>query len=123
MGAPGVFIPRGYPSLTEKMIGPTPNPVVAKTEGTAKDTGKQETPIAKDLVVFPVPSGFVPPEGVDPGESFEAVARFQYRRGKLILEAVEGHEVHLEQVPSPKKAPTTFENAVEEGLGPGEGMA
>lgn len=105
------------------MVDPVKAPTVTPSREVAKDLGQTEKPVAKDLVVFPVPSGFVPPEGVEPGESFEAVCRIQYRRGKLILEAIEGHEVHLEQVPTPKKEPTTFESAVEEGLEPGEGMA
>jgi hypothetical protein len=104
------------------MIDPVQSPVVPPSREIAEDLGQREKPVAKDLVVFPVPSGFVPPEGVEPGESFEAVCRIQYRRGKMILEAIEGHEVHLEQVPTPKKEATTFESAVEEGLGPGEGM-
>jgi hypothetical protein len=69
-----------------------------------------------DVVVFPVPSGFIPPEGVEPGQSFEALARFQFLKGKMILEAVEGHEVHLEPVATPKSEATTFENAVNSGL-------
>jgi hypothetical protein len=105
------------------MVEQTLNPVVSQSKETAKDLGAKDKPISRDLLVFPIPPGFVPPEGVDPGESFEAVCRIQYRRGKLILEAVEGHEVHLEQVPTPKLKPSTFENAVEEGLKPGEGMA
>ena len=104
------------------MVEQTPTPVVSPSKEVEKDLGDQEKPVAKDLVVFPIPSGFVPPEGVDPGESFEAVCRIQYRRGKLILEAIEGHEVHLEKIPTPKKEATTFESAVEEGLGSGEGM-
>jgi len=104
------------------MLGPTPQPVVPKGKETSQDLGQQEKPVAKDLLVFPIPSGFVPPEGVDPGESFEAVCRLQYRRGKLILEAVEGHEVHLEAVATPKLEPTTFENAVENGMESDEGM-
>lgn len=105
------------------MVDQSQNPVVPQSRETAKDLGAKDKPVAKDLVVFPIPSGFIPPEGVEPGESFEAVCRVQYRRGKLILEAVEGHEVHLEQVPTPKLKPSTFENAVEEGLQPDEGMA
>lgn len=104
------------------MISPVQAPTVTPSQEVAKDLGRTEKPVAKDLVVFPVPSGFVAPEGVEPGESFEAVCRIQYRRGKLILEAIEGHEVHLEQVPTPKKEATTFEGAVEEGLDSGEGM-
>jgi hypothetical protein len=105
------------------MVEQTLNPVVPQSTETAKDLGAKDKPVAKDLLVFPIPPGFVPPEGVDPGESFEAVCRLQYRRGKLILEAVEGHEVHLEQVPTPKLKPSTFESAVEGGLQPSEGMA
>jgi hypothetical protein len=105
------------------MVEPSLNPVVPQSRETAKDLGATDKPVAKDLVVFPIPSGFIPPESVEPGESFEAVCRIQYRRGKLILEAVEGHEVHLEEVPTPKMKPSTFEDAVEEGLPPGEGMA
>lgn len=105
------------------MYGPTSQPVVPKSKEISKDLGEQEKPIAKDFVVFPIPSGFVPPEGVEPGESFEAVCRVQYRRGKLILEAIEGHEVHLEEVATPKAKPTTFEGAVEEGVETGESMA
>jgi len=41
----------------------------------------------------------------------------------MILEAVEGHEVHLEAVATPKTEATTFENAVESGINTsGEGM-
>lgn len=105
------------------MQGPSEQPVVPKSKETAKDLGQQEKPVAKDLVVFPIPPGFMPPEDVDPGESFEAVCRLQYRRGKLILEAVEGREVHLEAVATPKLEPTTFESAVEGGMESDEGMA
>ena len=84
---------------------------------------QDQKPAPKDYVVFPVPPGFVPPEGTEPGQSFEALARFQYRKGKMILEAIEGHEVHLEAVVTPKTEPTTFENAIESGINTsGEGM-
>lgn len=105
------------------MIEPSANPTVPRTDATKAKDGAQESQTNQDMVVFPIPSGFVPPEGVGPGESFDAVCRIQYRRGKLILEAVEGHEVHREQVPTPKMTPTTFESAVEAGVGSDEGMA
>ena len=84
------------------------------TEATVVVMGQKPEP--KDLVVFPIPPGFVPPQGVEPGQTFEALAKFQYQKGKMILESIEGHEVHMEPVPTPKREPTTFENAVETGM-------
>lgn len=104
------------------MISPVQAPTVPPSEELAKSLDRGEKPADKDLVVFPIPPGFVPPEGVEPGESFEAVCRIQYRRGKMILEAIDGHEIHKEPVATPKKEPTTFEGAVEEGLDSGEGL-
>lgn len=98
------------------MLHSQPRLDVPRSREVAKDLGNQVKPVSKDFVVFPIPPGFLPPEGVDPGESFEAVCRIQYRKGKMILEAIEGHEVHLEVVATPKLKPSTFENAVEDGL-------
>lgn len=105
------------------MYNQSEQPVIPKSKEVAKDLGAQEKPVAKDLVVFPVPPGFIPPEGVEPGESFEAVCRIQYRKGKMVLEAVEGHEIHLEAIATPKLKPTTFEDAVGGGMESDEGMA
>lgn len=92
---------------------------VQKTQQVANETGARETPVSKDLVVFPIPNGFVPPNGVQPGQSFDAVCRVNFQKGQMILEAVEGHEVRLAS--SVAKAPkinkdASFEDAVEEGL-------
>ena len=100
---------------------------VQKTQQVANETGERETPVSKDLVVFPIPNGFVPPNGVQPGQSFDAVCRVNFQKGQMILESIEGHEVRLAptvKAPKIRKA-ASFENAVEEGLSEGEnaGMA
>ena len=76
-----------------------------------------------DLVVFPIPSGFVPPQGIQPGEAFEAIAKVKYTNGKMVLESIEGHEVRLDKTSADSQKPVSFENAVERGLGASEGMA
>lgn len=83
----------------------------------------EKTQQVSGLVVFPIPSGFVPPEGVQPGQSFEAVCRVQYKDGQMILEAIEGHEVRSAPQKSPEQNSVSFENAVERGLSANEGMA
>ncbi len=92
--------------------------VVPKSKQVAEETGAQEEPVSKDLVVFPVPNGFVPPNGVQPGQSFEAIARVQYTKGQMILEAIEGNEVRMASTIKRSKIQkdSSFENAVEEGL-------
>lgn len=92
---------------------------VKKTQQVANETGVRETPVSKDLVVFPIPTGFVPPDGVQPGQAFEAICRVNFQKGQMILEAIEGHEVRLAS--SVAKAPkvskdASFEDAIEEGL-------
>jgi hypothetical protein len=92
---------------------------VQKTQQVANETGTRETPVSKDLVVFPIPNGFVPPNGVQPGQSFDAVCRVNFQKGQMTLEAIEGHEVRLAS--SVAKTPkinkdASFENAVEQGL-------
>ena len=89
------------------------NQVAAKqTESVSKTAS-----LAADLVVFPIPSGFIPPQGVQPGESFEAIARVQYTNGKMVLEAIEGHEVRLDKLGTEPQKPISFENAIERELG------
>jgi hypothetical protein len=92
--------------------------VVPKSKQVADETGVQETPVSNDLVVFPVPNGFVPPDGVQPGQSFEVIARVQYTKGQMILEAIEGNEVRMASTIKRSKAQkdASFENAVEQGL-------
>lgn len=76
-----------------------------------------------EQVVFPIPNGFVPPQGVQPNESFEAICRVKYLDGKMILEAIEGAEVRNDVPLTPVQKPISFENAVERGLSSSEGMA
>ena len=92
--------------------------VVPKSKQVASETGGQETPISEELVVFPIPNGFVPPEGVQPGQSFEAIARVQYTKGQMILEAIEGNEVRIASTLKRSKIQkdASYENAVEQGL-------
>ena len=94
------------------------NQVTAKQTENVAETAS----LAADLVVFPIPSGFVPPQGVQPGESFEAIARVQFTNGKMILEAIEGAEVRLDKVGVEPQKPISFENAVERGMGASERM-
>ena len=93
--------------------------VVQKTNKVANETGEQgvDWELA-ELVVFPIPNGFVPPEGVQPGQSFEAIARFQYSKGQMILEAIEGNEVRIASTIKRSKIQkdASYEDAVEQGL-------
>jgi len=95
------------------------NQVTAKQTENVAETAS----LAADLVVFPIPSGFVPPQGVQPGESFEAIARVQFTNGKMVLEAIEGHEVRLDTVGAEPQEPISFENAVERKLDANARMA
>jgi hypothetical protein len=95
------------------------NQVTAKQTENVAETAS----LAADLVVFPIPSGFVPPQGVQPGESFEAIARVQFTNGKMVLEAIEGHEVRLDKVGAEPQEPISFENAVERKLDANARMA
>jgi len=99
-------------------------PAVAKTDKVAQ-VEPEIVPTQDGEVVFPVPAGFVPPADVQPGEPFEAVAKFRYAKGKMILESVEGSEVRAKVSPKTEKTKeddeTSFVEAVEEGAD--EGMA
>ena len=90
--------------------------MVQKTNKVANETGMRETPVSKDLVVFPIPNGFVPPNGVQPGQSFDAVCRVNFQKGQMFLEAIEGHEVRLASNQPKMKKANSFEDSVEEGL-------
>ncbi|NBO25415.1 MAG: hypothetical protein EBU96_01220 [Actinobacteria bacterium] len=87
------------------------------------DQASEGQKFAPEQVVFPVPNGFVPPQGVQPGESFEAIARVKFLDGKMVLEALEGAEVRNDVPLAPPQKPISFENAVERGLSANEGMA
>lgn len=89
---------------------------VQKTNQAANETGARETPASKDLVVFPIPNGFIPPDGVQPGQSFDAVCRVNFQKGQMILEAIEGNEVRLASNQPKMKKANSFEDSVEEGL-------
>jgi len=92
------------------------------TEKQTEDAS-QTASLAADLVVFPIPNGFVPPQGVQPGESFEAIARVQFTNGKMILEAIEGAEVRLDKLGTEPQKPISFENAIERKIGANARMA
>lgn len=101
-------------------------PAVAKTDKVAQ-VEPETVPTQDGEVVFPVPSGFIPPADVQPGEPFEAVAKFRYAKGKMVLESIEGTEVRAKVSPKAEKMEeeedeeTSFVEAVEEGAD--EGMA
>ncbi len=49
------------------------------------------------IVTFGLPKGFVPPEGVVEGDTFEALATFRHGGNKLDLVAIEGAEMEREE--------------------------
>ena len=51
----------------------------------------------KKIVTFGLPKGFVPPEGVVEGDTFEALATFRHGGNKLDLVAIEGAEMEREE--------------------------
>lgn len=51
----------------------------------------------KKIVTFGLPKGFVPPEGVVEGDTFEALATFRHGGNKLDLVAIEGAEAEREE--------------------------
>jgi len=51
----------------------------------------------KKIATFGLPKGFVPPEGVVEGDTFEALATFRHGGNKLDLVAIEGSEVEREE--------------------------
>jgi len=60
---------------------------------------KKEKPKMKSakIVTFGLPKGFVPPEGVVEGDTFEALATFRHGGNKLDLVAIEGAEMEKEE--------------------------
>lgn len=101
-------------------------PAVAKTDKVAQ-IEPETAPTQDGEVVFPIPAGFVPPADVQPNEPFEAVAKFRYAKGKMVLESIEGTEVRAkvspktEEMAEEEDEETSFVEAVEEGAD--EGMA
>ena len=101
-------------------------PAVAKTDKVAQ-VEPETAPTQEGEVVFPIPAGFVPPADVQPNEPFEAVAKFRYAKGKMVLESIEGTEVRAkvspktEEMEEEEDEETSFVEAVEEGAD--EGMA
>lgn len=104
-------------------------PAVAKTDKVAQ-VEPETVPTQEGEVVFPVPAGFVPPADVQPNEPFEAVAKFRYAKGKMVLESIEGAEVRakvspkteeMEEEEEGEEEGMSFVEAVEEGAD--EGMA
>jgi len=101
-------------------------PAVAKTDKVAQ-IEPETAPTQDGEVVFPIPAGFVPPADVQPNEPFEAVAKFRYAKGKMVLESIEGTEVRAkvspktEEMEEEEDEETSFVEAVEEGAD--EGMA
>ena len=75
----------------------------------------------KKIVTFALPKGFVPPEGVVEGDTFEALATFKHGGNKLDLVAIEGAEAEseapemegTEKVASKAPAEAGFAEAVE----------
>jgi len=77
---------------------------------------------------FAIPTGFTPPEGSAPGDSFEAVATFYLGKdGSLCLKAVDGiplsnekedddKEAEVFQEKSAPEAGMSFQQAVQEGM-------
>ena len=49
------------------------------------------------IVTFGLPKGFVPPEGVVEGDTFEALATFRHGGNKLDLVTIEGAEMEREE--------------------------
>lgn len=98
-------------------------PAVAKTDKVAQ-TESETAPAQEGEVAFPIPAGFVPPADVQPNEPFEAVAKFRYSKGKMVLESVEGSEVRAKVSPKAEKMEDesegkSFVEAVEEGADEG----
>lgn len=99
-------------------------PAVAKTDKVS-EVEPETAPTQTGEVVFPIPAGFVPPADVQPGEPFEAVAKFRYAKGKMVLESVEGSEVRAKVTPKTEKMEEeggeekSFVEAVEEGADEG----
>jgi hypothetical protein len=71
---------------------------------------KPKTKSSYDGVKFPLPEGFVAPEGVSEGGTFEALATLELEDGKLCLKAIDGLAVESTK----DKAAETDSSAEEE---------
>lgn len=77
-----------------------------------------------DGVKFPIPEGFVAPDGVSEGGTFEALATLELEDGKLCLKAIDGLSVESakkqasepENSPEEEAMPEDFKVAVMRGL-------
>lgn len=74
-------------------------------------------------IEFPIPEGFTPPEGVKEGEDFEFMATGRLSGNNLVITAVEGQTVGVEEKkPEPTEDGMTaqddrdFVDSVETGL-------
>lgn len=85
---------------------------------------KPETKSSYDGVKFPLPDGFVAPDGVAEGGTFEALATLELEDGKLCLKAIDGLPVESskEEASEPENSakeeemPEDFKVAIMRGL-------
>jgi hypothetical protein len=90
----------------------------------AEMAAKPETKSSYAGVKFPLPEGFVAPDGVSEGGTFEALATLEMEDGKLCLKAIDGLPVESgkdksSETASSKKeetAPEDFKVAIMSGL-------
>jgi hypothetical protein len=85
---------------------------------------KPATKSSYDGVKFPLPDGFVAPDGVSEGGTFEALATLELEDGKLCLKAIDGLAVESakkeasepENSPEEEAMPEDFKSAVMRGF-------
>lgn len=88
----------------------------------------QQTHFHMSTISFPTPDGFVPPEGVSDGGTFDALATLELADGKLTLKAIDGLAVEStkEEASEPENSseeeamPEDFKSAVMRGFKGGE---
>ena len=108
------------------MIQASPNTASEETRGQhgggRSHTTKPDHKMSE--ISFPTPDGFVPPEGVSTGGTFESLATLELADGKLILKAIDGLPVESakeeasepENSPEEEAMPEDFKSAVMRGL-------
>lgn len=69
---------------------------------------------------FAIPEGMVPPDGVEVGSTFDALATLKLGEGELELIAVDGLPVATSEAPEAEEAPMSedmgFDEAVAAGM-------
>lgn len=70
---------------------------------------------------FAIPEGMVPPDGVEVGSTFDALATLKLGEGELELIAVDGLPVAVSEAPEAEEAPETgeemgFDEAIRAGM-------